>query len=563
MYNRKQIHNSGEKTMRKYWIWIVLILFTCILIVFGYERAGLIQFGTPSYEPLMNNPKPVENKDNQAFAVSANHPLAVEAGMDVLNKGGNAADAAVAVSYVLAVVEPFGSGLGGGGAAIVLQDGKAMSYDYKEIAPYSGETPEIQAGIPGFVKGIENLHEDYGSLEMDELMEPAIKLAKEGFEADQYLVDRLQAASYRISKSSASPFFNGDTVIEVGETIKQPELAETLERVKENGAKGFYEGEMATELAQALGVKKSDFRKYEVEKEPPVESTVFGYRVLSSPPPLGGTTLEQILKLAETFDFKNIEPDQADFPHALGEFIKVAYEKRLDTVADPRYFSKDMDKLVTDSYIESLKEDLDLSDLPSDVLLEDSTADKKGYDNTTHFVIADREGTMISATHSLGNFFGSGTMINGMFINNSLSHFSTNENSLNKKEPGKRPRSHSAPMILVNDEKLIGIGSPGGKRIPMILSQVLLRHIVYGEELQEAIDAPRFIIEGNKIYVEETMSDDSIGELSQRGYDVYLKENPFFYGGVQALVIDEENNQIYGGADRRRIGTWDASKIDE
>jgi gamma-glutamyltranspeptidase/glutathione hydrolase len=154
-------------------------------------------------------------------------------------------------------------------------------------------------------------------------------------------------------------------------------------------------------------------------------------------------------------------------------------------------------------------------------------------------------------------------MINGMFINNSLSHFSTNENSLNKKEPGKRPRSHSAPMILANDEKLIGIGSPGGKRIPMILSQVLLRHIVYGEELQEAIDAPRFIIEGNKIYVEETMSDDSIGELSQRGYDVYLKENPFFYGGVQALVIDEENNQIYGGADRRRIGTWDASKIDE
>lgn len=558
MYNRKQIHNSGEQTMRKYWRWIILILFTCILIVWGYERAGLIQLGVPSYKPLMNNPKPVENKNNQAFAVSANHPLAVEAGMDVLKKGGNAADAAVAVSYVLAVVEPFGSGLGGGGAAIVLQDGKAMSYDYKEIAPYSGETPEIQAGIPGFVKGIEKLHEDYGSLEMSELMEPAIKLAKEGFEADQYLVDRLQAASYRISKSSASPFFNEDTVIKVGETIKQPELAETLERVKENGAKDFYEGEMATELSQALGVEKSDFQRYEVEKEPPVESTVFGYRIFSAPPPLGGTTLEQILKLAEMFDLKNIEPDQADFPHSLGEFIKVAYEKRLDTVADPRYFSKDMDKLVTDSYIESLKEDLDLSDLPSDVLLEDSTADKKGYDNTTHFVIADREGTMISATHSLGNFFGSGTMINGMFINNSLSHFSTNENSLNKKEPGKRPRSHSSPMILASDEKLIGIGSPGGKRIPMILSQVLLRHIVYGEELQEAIDAPRFIIEGNKIYVEETMSDDIIGELSQRGYDVYIKENPFFYGGVQALVVDEENNQVYGGADRRRIGTWDA-----
>src|SRR5690625_1325450 len=167
---------------------------------------------------------------------------------------------------------------------------------------------------------------------------------------------------------------------------------------------------------------------------------------------------------------------------------------------------------------------------------------------------------MVSATHTLGNFFGSGDNVGGFFLNNQMENFSQSNNSLNSIEPGKTPRSFTSPAILSNGEKTIGIGSPGGKRIPMVMTQVLVKHLLFDEPLDEAIKDKRFYIEKNDIFTETELDKDVQSGLRSRGYEIYQKNDVDFYGGIQALVIDEEADEIYGGADSRRNGIWQVAK---
>src|SRR5699024_5856386 len=436
-----------------------------------------------------------KNKDGHA-GVSASHPAAVEVGIDVLENGGNAVDAAIAVSYVLSVVEPYASGVGGGGETLIYADDmEPVSYQYKDVAPQSGDIPPNYTGVPGFVKGMEEMHKDYGTLPMEELIDPAITYAEEGFKINQDLRERLAFASYRLPIDKLPHLFTNGEPAPKGTVIEQPELAETLRAIQKGGADAFYKGEVGDKLVNHVdGLTKEDLEQYTVAKTAPVQGEFNGYQVYSASPPMSGITLIQSLDMAEQYQkvLTDEQLTETDYIHLVSEVSKQAYKDRQAKIGDPNFTDMNMEELVYEDNIEQLAEGINSDEITTDFEVNDSPADEKDYDNTTHFVIIDQDGMVVSTTNTLSNFFGSGDYVDGYFLNNSLENFSTKESSLNYKEGGKVPRSFIAPTILVNDEKVIGIGSPGGKRIPSIMTDVLIKTVLLDKDIDEAIKEPRF-----------------------------------------------------------------------
>src|SRR5690625_3811689 len=502
---------------------------------------------------------------SEGYGVSASHPLAAKAGMDVLENGGNAADAAVAVSYVLGVVEPFGSGIGGGGEMLVYvqDDEQPTVFQYREVAPQSGAIPETFA-IPGFVKGMETVNQKVGSgsMDMEDLIAPAIKIAEEGFQADKHLVNRLKKGSHRMPVEEMPDFFPDGGVLEVNETLKQPDLAKSLRLIQEEGAAAFYSGAIAGQILEhEETLVKEDLSNYTDTVTEAAHGTFAGYDVYAAPPPLAGITLIQSLQMAEQLNIASIKDNQRDYMHLIGEITKRAYDDRIKHVGDPDFTETEPnDYLTSTEYTKEMAETISLDELADEYEVNDSISDEEDHDNTTHFVIIDQDGTMVSATHTLGNFFGSGDYVGGFFMNNQMENFSTSDTSLNSIEPGKTPRSFTSPAIMTNGDKTIGIGSPGGKRIPMVMTEVLVRHLLFDESLEDAIEAKRFYIEDNDIFTETELDTDVQSGLRARGYEIYRENDIDFYGGIQALVIDKKEDVIYGGADSRRSGIWQVAR---
>src|SRR5690625_2451533 len=251
----------------------------------------------------------------EGYGVSASHPLAAKAGMDVLENGGNAADAAVAVSYVLGVVEPFGSGIGGGGEMLVYgqDDEQPTVFQYREVAPQSGAEPETFA-IPGFVKGMETVNREEGSMDMKDLIAPAIEIAEEGFPADKHLVNRLKKGSHRMPVEKMPDFFPDGSILEVNETLKQPELADSLKLIQEEGASAFYSGDIAAQiLKHEETLVKEDLSKYTDTITEAAHGTFADYDVYSAPQQLAGITLIQSLIMAEQLNVDSIIDNIQDF----------------------------------------------------------------------------------------------------------------------------------------------------------------------------------------------------------------------------------------------------------
>ncbi|MEK6446681.1 gamma-glutamyltransferase [Priestia aryabhattai] len=542
--------------------WMYSLIFLAVLLVGGY--AIVQQFNSETDNKLYKKINKFEsskeiNHSSGGYGVSSSNPIAVEVGMDVLEEGGNAVDAAIAVSYALGVVEPYGSGIGGGGGMLILpgnQSDKPAFFDYRETSPTSGGDSEEGIGVPGFVKGMETVHEKYGSKKMDQLIEPAIKLANDGFPVGQQLAERLKGAQYRLSEDEIPNFFPGNQPIEEGEKLKQPELGETLELIKEKGSDVFYNGKLAEEIADEVpGIQKSDLEKYSVEEREPVQGEFAGYDVISAPPPFSGITLIQSLQMAEMLNVQKAEEDTALFTHLTSEITNRANSDRVKHIGDPAFSEIDEKELTDKEYSRELAQDVSLNKLSEKYQLKGNDLEEE-HISTTHFVVTDKDGTVVSVTNTLSNFFGSGENVEGFFLNNNLNNFNNIKNSLNYYEPGKRSRTFTAPTILRKDNEVIGIGTPGGSRIPMMLTEVLVRHLLFKESLQDAIDAPRFSIENNHLYTEFQYPTSIREELEGMGYDVEEKSSSIYYGGVQAIVIDQKDNVIYGGADPRRQGTW-------
>ncbi|MFB4162262.1 gamma-glutamyltransferase [Alteribacillus sp. JSM 102045] len=501
---------------------------------------------------------PTETYDN--YGVSSSHPAAVEVGMEVLENGGNAVDAAIAVSYALGVVEPFGSGIGGGGQMLLLppDENEPVVYDYRARAPSDEEWDDKVSGVPGLVKGLDVIYQDYGLTPFEDLISPAISLAKDGFKVDYLLWERLEGASYRMPVEDLPHFYPEGEAVEPGETLKQTELAKTLTQIKENGPNAFYNGEISKQLIQSVPyLDEEELEEYEVEITEPVKGELNDGTIYSASPPLAGVSVVQSLLLAEKLNIAETKDNEGQFAHLMTEISKVTKNDRITEVGDPSFTDVEVDELISDNHIENLADQISTSHLSRETVDDEENVEDEHTD-TTHFVIIDPDGMVVSATHTLSNFFGSGDYTAGFFINNSIEYFSRYSDSPNSYEPGKRSRSLTAPTIFTNEERVFGIGTPGGNRIPPVMAQVLARHFYFDESLKDAVEAKRFYGEDENLYVEDGFSDEVLKDITKKGYQSDTKNLAVYFGGIQSLELNKEDGSINGIADARRAGLWDA-----
>lgn len=489
--------------------------------------------------------------------VSASHPEAVEVGMRVLDAGGNAVDAAIAASYTLGVVEPFGSGVGGGGAMLIHEpDGEPVAYDYREIAPDSGEAPASDIGVPGFVAGMEHAHAEHGSLDLEALIEPAVRYAEDGVEVTEYVHQRLAGAAHRLPINQLPRLFPGGEAIEPGEVVHQPDYAHVLRALQQEGADALYGGQIAEKItAEVSGLEPGDFEGYEVLEMEPAVGRFAGLDVIGVGAPTSGVTLAQHLQIAEAAGTAEAEPGSAAHIHRLAQAYRLALSDRSDHITDPSTADVPVDRLLDPAYTEE-RADAISDDGFVDAGTPDPETDPES--DTTHLVVVDREGRMVSLTNTLGNFFGSGLRVSGVFLNDQLRNFASDPDSVNAPEPGKRPRTFIAPAIVADDgEPVLGIGSPGGRRIPMMVAQVVERWAAHDQALDDATAAPRVHLEGRELFVEDDPAGDLVQTLADRGYEVQREApTPEFYGSIQALRIDHDAGTVTGVADDRREGAW-------
>ena len=485
----------------------------------------------------------------EGYGVSSSNPLAVKVGMDVLESGGNAADAAVAISYVLGVVEPYGSGIGGGGAMLVYspEDDDFKFFNYRETAPISSSTQISGIGVPGFVQGMEDVNNTYGTKDMKELIQPAIDYAENGFEMDTNLYNRLDVFKGYSDMNSLTAFYDEDGEPKrEGTTIVQPELASTLKAIQEGGADAFYNGVIAQQLTLGNLLKPEDLSTYKTETLEPITGEFDGYEVVTAPAPFSGATLLQILKMAEYADVQKFASNETDYLEKMSQIVNIAYTNRMANIADPNFEDVDSQKYVTDDYVKNLYEKK---------YVEDITEDES--EDTTAFVVTDKDGMVVSCTNTLGDFFGSQVTVGGFFLNDSVGHFNEKAHSINAYAPGKRSRTFIAPTIIRKGEDFImGIASPGGNVIPQAISEVLLNYFKFGESISTSIDEPRTVFRNKtEILTERQISDDVINEMASKGYSVSYYDSNVFYGSIQTIIKDKSEG-ITGGADYRRRGEY-------
>nr|WP_224749591.1 gamma-glutamyltransferase [Polycladospora coralii] len=507
-----------------------------------------------------------DSDTNQKYGVAAAHPEAVKVGMEILQEGGNAVDAAVAVSYALGVVEPFGSGIGGGGTMLVHPNKEGedpVVFDYRETASYEKSASHNGIGTPGLVKGMELAHQKLGLLGREKLIQPSIQLAEEGFEVTRMLSSRLRDSQWRLPVNSLPHFYPEGAPLKEGDLLVQHDLAETLRAIQKNGEHVFYNGAIAQHIEdQSNAVFVSDLKRYQAMQKKPIVLPYHNYTMYATEPPGGGVMLAQSLQMSERMGISEKKVLSADYIHLLGEIGKRVNASRIKNMGDTHFVDVPVEQMLSTQYTNQLAADIDLGSR-SDTYKEfvDSLADQENHDNTTHFVIVDRNGMMVSVTNTLSNFFGSGVYVDGFFLNNQLKNFSINNQSPNRFEQGKKSLSYTAPTIFSeNGKPVLGIGSAGGNRITPVLTQVIIGALASDQSLQTVLDRTRFIVKDHLIYVEEDLPDKVKQELEKMGYVIELRPTSLYYGGVQAIRVDHEKNVIEGGYDKRRDGAFQFSQ---
>ena len=537
--------------------------------------------------------------ESKSFMVAAANPLAAEAGRDVIAAGGNAIDAMVAVQTVLGLVEPQSSGLGGG-AFLVYYDaksGKLTTLDGRETAPREA-TPKLflddkgeplkfldaviggrSVGTPGTVRLLEEAHKRYGKAEWASLLKPAEKLATEGFKVSPRLASLIASEGDRLKKyaEARSYFFDASgAALQTGAVLTNPAYAETLAVLAKGGADAFYKGTIAEAIVKTVreaadnpGVLSlTDLSNYRVIERTPV---CFNYRALDvcgmGPPSSGAVAVGQILGLSENFDLKSLGPKNVESWRIIGDAQRLAFADRERYVADADFVPLPIKGLLDKSYLSERAKLLD----GDKALAKDAVkAGEPEWDHalllgrdaalelpsTSHFVIADKDGNVVSMTTTIENGFGSRLMTNGFLLNNELTDFSfkTHDGGLpvaNHVEPGKRPRSSMAPTIVMKDGRpLLAIGSPGGSQIIGYVAQALIAYIDWGMPVEAIVAQPHLINRFGTYDVEAgTSAEDLVGSLKALGYEVKPGE---MNSGLHAIEMTPKG--LAGSADPRREG---------
>lgn len=518
--------------------------------------------------------------DYEGYGVSTDNELATEAGMKILEQGGNAADAAVATSFALTVTEPYGSGIGGGGSALVMNGPNAdpSVYDYREEASTTNRA--LNVAVPGFVKGMAALHEEQGSgqFTLAELMQPAIDYAENGYEINSYLASRMYYAQPRLNQQNSPDFFdeNGNLLTE-GDTLVQEEYAQTLRTLQEQGPESFYsaDGAIAQQLTTDYShITPESLEQYDVQTPDVAQGTFEGQNVYSAPSPLSGVTLIQMLGMGERLNIgEALQGNEADYIHTMSEITREAYYQRLENLGDPEFNEITTEEYVSESTIDDLaqnvrEERLDTEALENEVGYESSDGQNTiTHSSTTHVNVMDEDGNTVALTNTLGNFFGSGQTSGGMFLNNQLNNYNETESSPNNIEVGKRPRSFIAPTIIQDPEEgtVMGIGSPGGSRIPTAMAEVIFRMEYLDQSYEEAFAANRSfvdVVEGQATLAvengDQAENAELIEEINNKYGDRYFiapDKGPSYFGNVTALIKDYDDEEMQGIIDQRRGGS--------
>ena len=478
------------------------------------------------------------------YSVSTSNYLATEVGKEILEKGGNAVDAAVAISYMLGVVQPYGSGIGGGGAMLVYnpEDDSYKFYNYYSKAPVSYSEKQSSMGVPGLVAGMQTVNEKYGTMEMSELIEPAYQYAKNGFEVYDEL--DLMISSYKNYLKTNNNYLKNGELLKQGEKLKQPELAETLKVLQTEGSNSFYTGSFAKEIANNTYLNLEDLSSYTVQELEPVHGDFLGYDVCASPAPFGGITLIQMLKMFELTDIESPSVNCNSYLENLNAISNVAVKDRISNIADTNFYNVNSNLLTSTDYIKSLLNQNNIS----------IKNDEEG-ETTTAFSVIDKNGMIVSCTNTIGTFWGSRQIVGGVIFNACLENFSTNPKSINCYAPGKTPRTYICPTILRNDDSVISIGTPGGAKITKILSQVLLDNIKYGTDIQVAINKNRAVfLNNNQLALEKNNTRENYIGVFDNKYSVSYKTSTWFFGAVQVVGYSKSFG-YFGATDPRRQGS--------
>lgn len=533
-------------------------------------------------------PDPVRGRNGMVVSASK---LASEVGIEILKKGGNAIDAAVAVGFTLAVTYPSAGNIGGGGFMVIrLKDGSATTIDYREKAPLKSHEkmfqdslgnflPELSqegttsAGVPGSVAGMIYALEKYGTMNLRDVLEPAIKLAENGFILDYRLTQSINyfyqdflkyPSSKKIFTNSGQPYNEGDLFV-------QKDLAKTLKLIAENGKEGFYKGEVAEKIVsqiQSQGgiITFEDLANYNPVERKPLISTYRDYEIITMGPPSGGgITLLQVLNILENKNFSRDDWGSSEYIHTVTEAFKFSFADRSKYLGDPDFYEVPTDKLISKVYAKELFNKISDKAIPSNQINPGDFSILDESIETTHYSIIDKDGNTVSTTTTINSSYGSRIVVDGagFLLNNEMDDFSSKPgepnqfglvgSEANKIEPGKRMLSSMTPTIITrNNKPVLILGSPGGSTIPTVVLQVILNYLDFGMDIQEAVNAPRFHHQWlpDKIDFEEFgISKDVRENLIAKGQ--YIGEKKIL-GRVEAIAL--ENNLYFGATDPRGFG---------
>ena len=527
---------------------------------------------------------------NKAGIATA-HPLATKAGYEILEMGGNAFDAAVTVSAVLSVVEPYSSGLGGGGFFLLhnAEDGQSVFVDAREKAPsmadrdmYLDENGDVlrtaslngplASGIPGLPAALYHVTNNHGSMPLYKLLEPAIRLARDGFPAYERLITALNVAkkSRTLSPKFKAVFMPNDQLPEVGQLIKQPELAKTLEIIASNGHDGFYSSfftqKMIDEARQDGSIwLADDFKNYSVVEREPIEVNFLGAQLTTAPPPSsGGTTIATILNIISEFDF--IQMDVSTRTHLVVESMRRAYRDRAFFLGDPDFVDVPIKKLTSKEHASILAQSIDMN--AATPIHEDDQLDEKYAWNegshTTHFSILDMDGNRAAVTQTINTWFGSGYMLpsSGLILNNEMDDFSAKpfapnryglvHGEQNSIQPNKRMLSSMTPTFIESEKGLAILGTPGGARI---ITMVLLSILDYfeGGSAETMTATKRFhhqFLPDVIRYEKDAFTEETIKILESKGHTLQEISS---YGNMQVVTWEKDSGDVNSSSDPRGI----------
>jgi gamma-glutamyltranspeptidase/glutathione hydrolase len=533
--------------------------------------------------------------------VASTSRLASEIGTDVMKRGGNAVDAAVAVAFALAVVYPEAGNLGGGGFMLIrFRDGKTIAIDYREAAPLAatrqmyldarGEVIKGEGsstvgyrapGVPGTVAGLEMALRKYGSgkFTWTQLIEPARRLAVQGFKLSHRIVGTLTDHARKLSQyeDSQKIFLNNGNHYKEGDVLRQPELASTLLRLQRKGAREFYRGQTARLIADDMRrhnglITLEDLRRYSPKERTPVRSTYRGHEIISMPPPSsGGVVLMQMLNILEGYDLGAMNPLSSEKYHLMIEAMRRAYADRAEYLGDPDYASVPTAQMISKSYAVKQRSTIKPDRASTSAEIRGGRPEENETGQTTHFSVVDPQGNVVANTYTINDLYGSGVTAKGtgILLNDEMDDFTAKpgtpnlwgviQGERNSIAPGKRPLSSMTPTIVLRKDGSLwfAIGARGGARIINAVLQVILNIIDHGMNIQQAIDAPRIHHQWFPDLVRHEpfgLSADTMRALESRGHKLEEATTPRNIASAEGVMIEAGTGMRLGASDPRNDG---------